>query len=305
MLRKLLKPFLLAASIFAMAGVYDLIWQVRPDCFRVQTGVNFLPLDLVVVARAYSAYSKSQPLPDMLGGPGEDAAVQRIKDIYEKFRLASISLESKNAELKKREARDTMEYKSFEQEQWSQYEGFVAEKTAPFAQQAAQLLSSMEAVLAASGGKSPDDLAAVSRNAYYALNMDRLKAELGKAKAEADAREYGLHHLTDFQRKPTQQEYIARSKDVERLRRSIFEEQKRDRQASRAVIQRVRRLPAGDRSAARLLGFCIFQCRSRDDSDVRRHLTQQDRHPDAGLPSSAWKRHSQRIDDQRTRDRLG
>lgn len=225
MLRRILKPAVLLLSIFVMAGVYDFIWMIRPDYFRVQAGVNFLPLDLFQIARAYSAYSNSKPLPDLLRGPGEEAAIQRIKDIYERFRLASVALENKKAEYEKRRQIDAKEYKSFEQAQWAQYEIFIADKTAPFADQARRISERMRDMLAASAVKSADDLPPTPRNAYYALNVERANAELKRAKAEAAAREYGMRHLTDFQKQPSQQEYLDRSKNLEDLRRSISDDQ--------------------------------------------------------------------------------
>jgi hypothetical protein len=91
----IVKPIILVASIFVMAIVYDLMWTARPDYFRVQSGVNFLPLDLVQIARDYSAYSDAKPLPEMTGAPEEEAAVKQIEDIYKKFQLASVALSGK------------------------------------------------------------------------------------------------------------------------------------------------------------------------------------------------------------------
>jgi len=57
MIRLTLKPAILVVSIFVMAGIYDLLWTARPDYFRLQSNVNFLPLDLLHIARDYSAFS--------------------------------------------------------------------------------------------------------------------------------------------------------------------------------------------------------------------------------------------------------
>jgi hypothetical protein len=221
MVRRILKPALLALSIFAMAGVYDVMWAVRPDYFRVQSGVNFLPLDLVQIAREYSAYSDKKPLPDLLRQHGEETATKRIEDIYQKFQLASVSLVNKKAEYAKRLQQNAGEYKSFEQAQWAQYESFVAQKTAPFANQANAISGRMQNILTAAAAKSPDDLPPGPRNAYYALNIEHARAELQRAKAEAEAREYGMRHLTEFQQQTSQQAYLARYKELENLRESI------------------------------------------------------------------------------------
>jgi hypothetical protein len=225
MLRRILMPVVLALSIFGMAVVYDLIWQYRPDYFRVQAGVNFLPLDLVQIAGGYSAYSDSKPLPDLLRGPGEEAAVQKIRGIYEQFRLASVSLGNKKAEYEKRRQVDAREHKSFEQTQWAQYEIFITQKTAPFADRANKIRERMQSMLSASAVTSADDLPPAPRNAYYALNIEHARAELERARAEANAREYGMGHLTDFQKQPSQQEYLVRGRELEGLQRSIFDEQ--------------------------------------------------------------------------------
>lgn len=224
MSRLTLKPMLLALSIFAMAGVYDLMWTSRPDYFRVQLGVNVLPLDLVQIARQYSAYSDKKPLPD-LPRHGEEAAAKRIEEVYQQFHLASVSLANKQSEYAARQQQDAVKYKPFEDLQWSQYNQFVAQKTAPFAGQITAIRERMQIILTTSGVSDPEKLPAGPRIQYFNLNVDRARAELQKAKTEADAREYGMHHLTDFQQQPSQKEYIARTKELEDLKRSIFDEQ--------------------------------------------------------------------------------
>lgn len=106
----ILKPTIfLALSIFAMAGLYELIWISRPDYFRVQSNVNFLPINLYQIASGYSPYTNTQPLPDLLQEP-EERAAQRIEDLYRKFQTASLTLTEKQSEFAKREQRDKEEY---------------------------------------------------------------------------------------------------------------------------------------------------------------------------------------------------
>jgi hypothetical protein len=218
------KLLLLALSIFFMAGVYELQWVVRPDYFRVQSGVNFLPLDLAEIARAYSAYSDSKPLPDLLRQRGDDTASKRIEDIYQKFRLASISLVNKKSELSRRSEQDTREYKSFEKDRFAQYDAFVAQKAAPFAGQKKAIEDRMQMILTTAGVQFPDSLPLGPGNAYYALNVDRAKAELREVQAKVEAMDYGLKHLDEFMGLPSQQVYLAHAKELADLQRSISEE---------------------------------------------------------------------------------
>src|SRR5260221_6302617 len=116
---------ILSVTVFAMAGVYELMWQAHPDYFRVQSGVNYLPLDLVQIAHEYSAYSDKKPLPELSSQPAQEEATRRIEEIYSKFQQASVSLANKKAEYATRLQADTGAYTSFENSQWAQYESFV------------------------------------------------------------------------------------------------------------------------------------------------------------------------------------
>jgi hypothetical protein len=224
-LKSALKPFLFTLSIFVMAAVYEVMWTVRPDYFRVQSGVNFLPLNLVQIAREYSAYSDSKPLPGTLLQQGEEKAAERIVEIYQKIQQASIALAQKKPDYAKRLEEDKTEYKSFESSQWLQYNSFVSERIAPFVDQINEISRRMQAILAASGVKSPEDLPSGPRGDYFRLNVELKNAELRRATVEYEAREYGLRHLTDFQQQPSQKEYIARYKELEDLHKSVSAEQ--------------------------------------------------------------------------------
>jgi hypothetical protein len=84
----------------------------------------------------------------------------------------------------------------------------------------------MQNILIAATVKSPDDLPPGLRAIEYTqLAVKLAEANLHRLQAEADARDYGLHHLTEFQQKPDQQEYIARQNDFDNLRKEIFTEQ--------------------------------------------------------------------------------
>ena len=295
--RRILMPGLLVVSIFAMAGVYDFMWIARPDYFRLQSGVNFLPLDLVHIAREYSAYSDNQPLPDMLPEHGEEVATKRIEDIYQNFRLASVSLANKKADLAKRLQQDAGEYKSFEQAQWAQYEEFVAQKSAPFAKQSNLISERMQSMLTAAGAISPDDLPPGPRNAYYDLNIERARVELQRVRAEAEARDYGLHHLTEFQQQTSQQAYLARSRELREPSEIDIRRTSLNEHVAWRALRRFRRLSNCSRGEAWLLGLPLFQCSRCYDRNIRRHLSELHSGTYAGLPAGSRQYHIHRTHD--------
>jgi hypothetical protein len=103
-----------------------------------------------------------------------------------------------------------------------QYEAFVAHKTAPFRDKINVISDSMKKVLTASGAQSEDELPPGQNAVKYAqLAVNLADVELQRTRTEADAREYGLHHLTDFQQQPAQKEYIAKHNELEVLREDI------------------------------------------------------------------------------------
>jgi hypothetical protein len=213
-------------TVLAMAGVYELMWQTRPDYFRVQSGVNYLPLDLDQIAHEYSAYSDKRPLPELSSQPPQEDAARQIEETYSKFQQASVSLANKKAEYATRLQADTGAYTSFENSQWAQYETFVAQKTVPFDNRKKAIEAQMTAIIANSGAKSADELppgqAAIDR---ARLMVELKRVEVQRAIAESDARQYGMRHLEDFQQEPNQKEYLSRYKELEDLRKSIFAEE--------------------------------------------------------------------------------
>jgi hypothetical protein len=227
MLRKPLRElFLFIIMTAVMAVVYDMIWRVRPDYFRLQEGLNVLPLELERISEAYSAYSNKDPLPVLRENSGAQVAAKKIESIYREFQSASVMLIADSAELKRQEQRDQSEYQKFAETQWEQYNQYIAEKTAPAAARSSAIKTRMDGMLAAFHAKSEDDLPSGPIAVEHAqLGVQFAQAEADRAKAEYEARDYGLRHLTEFQGKPTQQEYLAKSKALDDLRQKVYADQ--------------------------------------------------------------------------------
>jgi hypothetical protein len=220
------KPLMLLSFIFLMAGVYELIWMKRPDYFRVQAGVNSLPVDLVTIARDYSAYSdKSKPLPQILPDKAEDDAVVRIKDIYRQFQLKSVSLKEKQDKYAITLREMSSDSKAFYDSQWLQYQQYVDGKRSQFDSKINTAKERMQSILRDSGVTTPDRLSVQDVTKYGKLRIELANIEVEQAKAEYDARTYGLSHLTEFQEKVSQQSYLEHNKELDSLRKSIFADQ--------------------------------------------------------------------------------
>jgi Ion channel len=226
MVRLFIKPAVFLLSIFLMAGVYESMWTRRPDYFRVQSGVNLLPIDLVRVARGYSVFTDKNPLPDLLREQREDAAIKQILELYEKYRTASVLLSNEQADYETREKQDAQDYKLFEHSQWAQYQDFVDQRIARFKPQIEETQKQMRAILVAAGVRNQDELPAGGLAVQYSnLDVTLAHLELEKAKAEYEARDSGFHHLTDFQQQPGQRAYLNSSEKTEQLRKQIFAQQ--------------------------------------------------------------------------------
>jgi hypothetical protein len=210
-LRMVIVAIIFTISLFSMAGVYNLIWIAHPDYFRVQAGVNFLPTELFRIASDYSAFSKSpKPLPEAFQQSATETAANNIVEIYHRIQQTSVTLAEQQADLQKREQQDAGEYRAFEASQWQQYDQFVFSKTAPFKPEADALIAAMNNILSEAAVKSADDLTPGPQSvAYYALAIKLGENRAKMAQAELDARQYGMGHLTDFQKLPDQQQYLA------------------------------------------------------------------------------------------------
>jgi hypothetical protein len=216
------KPALFVVSILIMAGVYEAIWTSRPDYFRVSPDVNFLPIDLIETARAFSGVTNEKPLPNLLR-PQDESAIEKIKSLYQSAQASSVLLAEKQKELARAIERDDFDYKAFEESQWSQVEAYIAKGVDPHRSEVARLDEQLQKMLDQAGVKSSDELpAGPSAVAYSQLAVSRARAAFEAAKSELEARDYTLKHLTEFQGTPPQQAYIARHQETERLRKEVF-----------------------------------------------------------------------------------
>jgi hypothetical protein len=226
-LRKpLRKLFLFILMTSLMAVVYDMIWKARPDYFRLQEGLNVLPLELERISEAYSAYSDKNPLPVFPEHGREQVEAKKIESVYRAFQAASVKLIADSAELAGKERQDKSEYQSFENTQWEQCNQYIGEKTAPALARSATIRARLDGILSAFQVKSADDLPSGPIAVEHAqLGVQFAQAEADRAKAEYEARDYGLRHLSEFQQKPRQKEYLAKSKVLDDLRHKVFAEQ--------------------------------------------------------------------------------
>jgi hypothetical protein len=215
------KPVTFAISIFAMALLYQTIWDVRPDYFRISADVNFLPLDLVEAGRAYWIYTGDKPLPELYK-PQQESAVEKIKSMYRSAQAASVQAMEKKRQLDMALEQENRDYKAFEQSQWNQVEEYIASKTGPYKAEVEKLSGQLQHMLDQAGVKSRDELPAGDvAVAYSQLAIVRATAALEAAKAEYEARDYSLKHLTEFQQTPAQQAWIAKNEENEQLRSDV------------------------------------------------------------------------------------
>ena len=196
------KPSLLLVTIFLMAGIYNILWIARPDYFRIQQDVNFLPLDLVQAVRG----DKSM-LP--LVNTSDGSAVKAIQDIYAQFLMAA------NAASEAQKAADDLGVrvnageKAFQDSQWSQFEQYVQGETKSHRAALVQKDEEIRTLLESYGVTSVDNLAVGEPTArFYQLAIDRAKLAQQLAQTEYNARNYAMHNLTSFQTTIEQQEHV-------------------------------------------------------------------------------------------------
>jgi hypothetical protein len=218
MQRLVLLPSAFAISILLMAGLYDLMWAERPDYFRIQPEVNFLPIDLYNTARAYSPYKDHDTIPNVLHSTTQEDAAKVIVDLYTQLQKISADISEKTKEYETLAQQDANDYKSFEASQWSQIENFVASKAVAFDSETNSITKEMDNILKTAGVNSPDALATGRQSVDYANLAVRLAdVKLRMTRADVDAREYAFHHFDEFQQQPSQKEYIEKNKALEAL----------------------------------------------------------------------------------------
>jgi hypothetical protein len=211
-----------ALSLAIMPWVYDLLWYAHPDYFRVQSGVNVLPTELFSIAREYSAYKEDPPLPPMIEQTQQDEAAAKIFSLYRQFQTTSVLLSEKQAELKKRRVADEGEYRSFAASEFDQLERFVASKALVFQPEIKRLTDAMHLILTQAGVATSEKLPPGSQAVTYAnFAVDLARTQLKLSQAQLEARMYALSNLTEFQKLPSQQEYLTHHQQIAALEREL------------------------------------------------------------------------------------
>lgn len=203
-----------------MAGVYQTIWTYRPDYFRVQQGVNFLPIDLIEMMRegakppgAIQQFSNSE---------GEE---QDISALFREY-MAVIDDQMTKAD-KARELRELLNegQREFERATFKKMNEYVQSEISEIDSE----IKNKEKEIAAL--RSPS-LPFIPNGGVNETNENRLKiAELAVAIAElklryvekeAEARRYGLSNLVQFQDDPEQIKHIELIKSTQAAEKEAF-----------------------------------------------------------------------------------
>ncbi|MGF0540393.1 ion channel [Agrobacterium sp. ES01] len=225
---KLAKSNILAAlyifSILFFALVYFAIWSIRPDYFRVQQDVNFLPIDLLEAT--WSLPVNEDPASLISPNLSADAASIKIKGLLLDFQAQALALSEKQGKLREWRVEIDEGQSAFEDAMWRQYDDFVALKIAPLEAQLQKVIEEQRSFLANAGVSDPDQLpSGPEAIAYSQLAIAAAQARLDIAEAEVRARDFGLGHLTNFQQSEDQREFLARREKFAKFETEVDEDE--------------------------------------------------------------------------------
>jgi hypothetical protein len=220
MLKTHWKPIVFMVWLFAMAGVYDLIWQARPDYFRVTQNVNFLPIDLVQIARSYSDFAGDRPLPDYLN-PDDQSAILKIRSLYDQAQKLTTKLDEQQKALAEGTENDGRDAQIYDKSLGIQMEAYVQHAIVDDQAKVAGFDAQLQSILDQARVKSVDDLSAQQAVNYTQLAVKRQEASVDLAKATVAARNYVIEHPADFTHAPEQEAIRARHRQNDDLRADI------------------------------------------------------------------------------------
>jgi hypothetical protein len=201
------KALTFAVSILLMAIVYFLVWLVRPDYFRVQQDVNFLPLDLIQMAREQDVFSDSQPIKELVI-PDETKVVLELRSTLDTINTLTTSISSKRESLTALSKAIEDGESAFLRSQTAQFDEYVKRAIAPFESAVAAKNEEMQKFLQSFGAPTPEQLPSESGVRYSRLAVERADLNARLANVRAEAYQAGLRDLRQFQNTPEQQAHI-------------------------------------------------------------------------------------------------
>lgn len=218
------KPLALILEVLLMAGLYQAIWEFRPDYFRVADKLNELPLDMVAAAHSYRDTS-GRPLPQF-ADPDIDEALARARRVYSKMQALTAKIEQQKSDLDRRRRVEAARYRSFEASQWQQAEAYRQTKIAPFRSKIEAIEANQNAILAGMNVASADDLPSGQAAIEYAdLSVKAAELRVQAARVEVAVSDYILHNLPAFQKTRSQQAFLAYRKQTGLLEQQMWQNQ--------------------------------------------------------------------------------
>ncbi|MEA2879881.1 MAG: hypothetical protein QOF14_5077 [Hyphomicrobiales bacterium] len=191
-----------------MAGVYFTVWLVRPDYFRVQQDVNFLPLDLIQMAREQDVFSGAQPINELLI-PDETKVVANLRSTLDTINALSTTISSKRESVAALSKAIADGEAAFVGSQMVQFEEYVKQAIASFENGVAAKSEEMKNFVQSFGVSTPEQLSSEAAVRYSRLAIERAQLNVDLANARAEAYRIGLQDLRQFQNTPEQQAHIA------------------------------------------------------------------------------------------------
>ncbi len=205
--------------IFFMSGIYYLSWIIRPDYFRIQQDVNFLPLDLMSLAAAGAGGATESPR--------DDEATGKLRALMREIQIGSMSLNTLRRRLEEASRADKSGYETFSDLMWRQHDAFIAARTIGIREQIASFDNKMANVMQAAGASRPEDLPLGLDLTYSNLAVRRAELELQRLQEEVAARNYAISNLVEFQQLPEQRRYLEQRRAFEEMEREVSREQER------------------------------------------------------------------------------
>jgi hypothetical protein len=207
-------------TIVLMAVIYQIIWASRPDYFRVQTDVNFLPLDLIKFVFVYDPGSDTAAIPDIPTRDVSDTVKEILKAASDM--KATISVENKmRDDLRATDIKIDEGRRAFEASRSTQIEAFKISQTS--AQKAAfeeTQQKEQDEFLRPAGVPSCQELPiADAKVSCSLLEIEKTKRALALAQATSAALDIIVDDPQRFIQTPDQQQFLGleRARDQQNI----------------------------------------------------------------------------------------
>ncbi len=189
-----------------MAFVYQAVWQLRPDYFRVEAATNVLPLEAAQIIWSHNP-TDTAPLPRL--PTDEQVSAHSLLAAYDEYRRAVDVIRTKQQQLRELEVKVAKEQKDSDTAMGKSMAQFRTEYASSAESDARQAASAVREFVRTTGVTDTSNIPLGPLSTRYAqLAIEQAQANLELAKSRQKAAEHIVGNLSEFAVGPEREQFL-------------------------------------------------------------------------------------------------